>query len=35
MKDFTKFHSDKDIAKYLISKFENSKEEKSFRQQKK
>ena len=30
MKDFTKFHSDKEIAKYLISEFDNSKEEEIF-----
>ena len=30
MKDFTKFHSDKEIAKYLISEFDNSKEKEIF-----
>ena len=30
MKDFTKFHSDKEIAKYLISEFDNSKEKEVF-----
>ena len=30
MKDFTKFHADKEIAKYLISEFDNSKEEEIF-----
>ena len=30
MKDFTKFHSDKEIAKYLISEFDSSKEKEIF-----
>ena len=30
MKDFTKFHADKEIAKYLISEFDNSNEEEIF-----
>ena len=30
MKDFTKFHSDKEIAKYLISEFDDSKEKEIF-----
>ena len=30
MKDFRKFHADKEIAKYLISEFDNSKEEEIF-----